>query len=45
MDIQQNINLQLFQRFEEEAIEFAFPTQTLLLVKPTSRLFRNGYCL
>jgi len=33
MNIQQNINLQLFQRFEQERIEFAFPTQTLLLNK------------
>jgi small-conductance mechanosensitive channel len=33
MDIQQNINLQLFQHFENEAIEFAFPTQTLLFSK------------
>lgn len=29
MDIQQAINLALFQRFEEEGIEFAYPTQTL----------------
>lgn len=29
MDIQQNINLTLFRRFEEEGIEFAYPTQTL----------------
>jgi small-conductance mechanosensitive channel len=33
MNIQQNINLQLFKRFEQERIEFAFPTQTLLLNK------------
>ena len=33
MDIQQEINLQLFRRFEEENIEFAFPTQTLLFQK------------
>jgi small-conductance mechanosensitive channel len=31
MDIQQSINLQIFQRFEKEKIEFAFPTQTLIM--------------
>lgn len=31
MDIQQNINLELKRRFESEGIEFAFPTQTVLL--------------
>jgi small-conductance mechanosensitive channel len=29
MDIQQAINLQLYARFAEEGIEFAYPTQTL----------------
>lgn len=29
MDIQEAINLQLFRRFKEEGIEFAFPTQTI----------------
>ncbi len=29
MDIQQRINLELFQRFQEREIEFAFPTRTL----------------
>ncbi len=29
MDIQQKINLTLFRRFEDEAIEFAYPTQTI----------------
>ena len=29
MDIQQAINLALFRRFEEEGIEFAFPTRTV----------------
>lgn len=33
MDIQQKINLQLFTQFAEAQIEFAFPTQTLLLNK------------
>ena len=31
MDIQQNINLALFRRFQEEGIEFAYPTQTLYM--------------
>ncbi|MCR4347916.1 MAG: mechanosensitive ion channel family protein, partial [Sulfuricaulis sp.] len=29
MDIQQAINLAIFRRFQEEAIEFAYPTRTL----------------
>jgi small-conductance mechanosensitive channel len=33
MDIQQAINLRIHERFEQEAIEFAYPTQTLFLVK------------
>ena len=33
MDVQQNINLAIFQRFQDECIEFAFPTQTLFLNK------------
>jgi small-conductance mechanosensitive channel len=33
MDIQQAINLAIFQRFEQEGIEFAYPTQTLYLEK------------
>jgi small-conductance mechanosensitive channel len=31
MDIQQRINLELFQRFEDKGIEFAYPTQTVHL--------------
>ncbi len=31
MDIQQAINLSIHKRFEEEGIEFAYPTQTLYL--------------
>ncbi len=31
MDIQQAINLELFQRFSAEDIEFAYPTQTIYL--------------
>lgn len=33
MDVQQSINLGLFRRFREEGIEFAYPTQTLILEK------------
>jgi small-conductance mechanosensitive channel len=29
MDIQQNINLLIYERFADEGIEFAYPTQTL----------------
>jgi small-conductance mechanosensitive channel len=36
MDVQQAINLQLHKRFEEEGIEFAYPTQTLFVVKQGS---------
>ncbi len=33
MDIQQEINLALKEKFEERGIEFAFPTQTVILEK------------
>ena len=33
MDTQQAINLELFRRFEQEAIVFAYPTQTLYIEK------------
>lgn len=33
MDIQQSINLQIFEAFAERKIEFAYPTQTLFLEK------------
>lgn len=32
-DIQQDINLQIMRKFEEEGIEFAYPTQTLYIEK------------
>lgn len=35
LGVQQDINLALFKRFEEEGIEFAYPTQTLF-VQPQS---------
>jgi small-conductance mechanosensitive channel len=31
MDLQQAINLGLYERFSQEGIEFAFPTQTLVI--------------
>ena len=34
MDIQQAINLTIHKRFEEQEIEFAYPTQTILLPQP-----------
>ena len=36
MDIQQAINLRLMERFEQEGIEFAYPTQTLFLKQETA---------
>lgn len=31
MDVQEKINLEIFRRIQEEAIEFAYPTQTIYL--------------
>jgi len=31
LDIQQDINLALYERFEKLGIEFAYPTQTVLI--------------
>lgn len=36
MDIQQNINLAIYQQFEKEKINFAFPTQTMLIKDETN---------
>jgi small-conductance mechanosensitive channel len=33
MDVQQAINLRIHERFEQEGIEFAYPTQTLFVVR------------
>jgi small-conductance mechanosensitive channel len=33
MDAQQAINLEIFKRFQDEGIEFAYPTQTVVLSK------------
>ena len=34
MDIQQAINLEIYKQFQDAGIEFAYPTQTLLLQRP-----------
>jgi len=34
MDVQQAINLGIHEEFEKEAIEFAYPTQTLFMATP-----------
>lgn len=34
MDIQQSINLDIFKQFKEAGIDFAYPTQTLMLQQP-----------
>ena len=36
MDIQQAVNLEIFRRFAEEGIEFAYPTQTLFVERFSS---------
>ena len=36
MDVQQGINLELYERFANEGIEFAYPTQTLFIEKETA---------
>jgi small-conductance mechanosensitive channel len=38
MDIQQAINLGLFQRFAQEGIEFAYPTRTLYMASSNSSI-------
>ena len=36
LNIQQAINLEILKRFENESIEFAYPTQTIYLAKDQS---------
>jgi len=38
MDVQQAINVMLFERFADEGIDFAYPTQTIHLANPEIRL-------
>lgn len=37
MDIQQSINFEIFKRFEDEKIEFAYPTQTIFVNKQDNK--------
>lgn len=41
MDIQQSINLEIFKRFADEGIEFAYPTQTIF-VSPEGELINSA---
>ena len=36
MNIQQNINLELYRRFQEETIDFAYPTRTIFVSQESS---------
>lgn len=36
MDIQQRINLAILEQFEAAEVEFAYPTQTLVMTRPGS---------
>ena len=42
MDIQQAINLTIYERFEQEGIEFAYPTQTLYIDPGSSASPKKG---
>jgi small-conductance mechanosensitive channel len=42
MDIQQAINLEIYEKFEESDISFAYPTQTLLLEQSNGRKSIDG---
>ncbi len=42
MDIQQEVLLKIYKRFEKEGIEFAYPTQTIFLEKADSRDERDN---
>jgi small-conductance mechanosensitive channel len=37
MDIQQAINFQIHERFSEESIEFAYPTQTIFVASQNNQ--------
>jgi len=41
MDIQQAINLQIYHRFEQEGIVFAYPTQTLYVEPVKTEMLRS----
>ena len=42
MDIQQNVNLEIFKRFSEEGIEFAYPTRKVFLDSTDAALTGAG---
>ncbi|MGH2403720.1 MAG: hypothetical protein ACRDGN_04570 [bacterium] len=42
MDIQQAINLEIFRRFKDAGIEFAYPTQTLYLGRSAAPVARSA---
>lgn len=42
MDIQQAVNLMLFERFAKEGIDFAYPAQVVYLAKPASAAAEAG---
>ncbi len=42
LDIQQSINLELYKLFEQEGIEFAYPTQTLFVNQENNTISRNN---
>lgn len=42
MDVQQRINLAIYKSFETEALDFAFPTQTLHIQTPSSVEYGGG---
>jgi len=42
MDIQQSINLKIYEEFEKMGIEFAYPTQTLFLTKEDGSAENKG---
>jgi small-conductance mechanosensitive channel len=42
MDVQQSVNLEIFKRFEQEDIIFAYPTRTIYLVSHSENHRMNG---
>jgi Small-conductance mechanosensitive channel len=43
MDIQQDMNLKIYRAFAAEGIEFAFPTQTVLMQAPNDELISKNF--
>ena len=42
MDVQQSLNMAIYERFAAEGVEFAFPTRTVLLRREPAALARTG---